>query len=163
LHTHTHTRAPRFSGQHTTAQGQPPLVRRAVQRRRARASARCPASVLGCTRLGHHDVRVHRQEKEGSTRRPAHKQARCGEQRTTPRRGIKDKDHRRESAAGYRSEVDRGARVRTATTPLHLRSLHKNTTTRRPVHRNTRHDACTVHGMAAHRGVVLGLTVKAAT
>jgi hypothetical protein len=91
------------------------------------------ARVTRRTRLGHHGVCEHLQENEGRTRHD--------EQRTTPRRGIKGESHRRASAVVYRHELGLGAGVRTATTPSHPRSLHKNSTTRRPVHRFSRHDA----------------------
>jgi hypothetical protein len=116
-HTHTHThQSTWFSVQHTTTQGQSPCARHVVQRRRARAGARRPASVLGCTRPGRHGVRVHQQEEGWLGTKTGCKHARLGAQCTTPRSGITGEVHQRASAVGYRSEVVLGAGVHTGTT-----------------------------------------------
>jgi hypothetical protein len=92
-------------------------------------------------------------KRKHSARRPVRRQARRGERRTAPRRANTDEDHRRAPTAVDGCGLDLSAGVRTAITSSPT-SLHKNSTTRRPVHRFPRHGARARH--TARRGVALG-------
>jgi hypothetical protein len=127
-HTHTHTGAQRSSEQQAEAHGRLPRARRAASLRRARARARRSGSALGCAWQGHNSAREYLQEKGWL--------------------GAK---------AGVRQWWVAGARLTLALgcaqaqPPPSPSFAAQNTTARRAVHRNPRHDATrgTQHGGAA--------------
>jgi hypothetical protein len=94
-------------------------------------------------------------KRKHSARRPACRQARRGERCTAPRRASTDEDHRQALAAVDGHGLDHSAGVRMATTSSPT-SLHKNSTTRRPVHKSPRHGARAWHTARRRGGAAWG-------
>jgi hypothetical protein len=85
---------------------------------------------LGCTRP-QPSTHLRSLHKITTAQRPVHRKARRGGQRLTSRRGIKDRIHRRATAAVYRCGMTMALGC-ARSQPTNLRPLHKNTMARRP-------------------------------
>jgi hypothetical protein len=139
---HTHLGAQGSSAQQAEAHGWPSCARhrfgvraleRGAQARRWGAPGQAATAHVSTCR-----------KRKRSARRPACRQARCCKRRIAPRHASIDEDHRQAPATVDGRGLDLSAGVRTATTSSPT-SLHKNYTTRRPVHKSLRHGACARH------------------